>query len=104
MHVPVGINSVKNRLKFRVRLSFLNHGQVVAKGAQARLKLLVIKTSRFVLVKVPKSTKPKPTLLSVKMLSTSFKFTQWAENEHLTASPPFWRSKLELMGISYLTM
>lgn len=61
IHVPVGIDRVKNRLKFRVWLSFLNHRQVVAKGAQARLKLLVIKSSRFVLVKVPKNTKPKVT-------------------------------------------
>lgn len=59
-HVPVGIYSVKNRLKLRVWLSFLNHGQIVAKGAQARLKLLVIESSRFVLVKVPKNKTRTP--------------------------------------------
>lgn len=61
-HIPIGIYSVKNRLKLWVWLSFLNHRQVVAKRAQARLKLLVIKSSRFVLVKVPKN---KDTVLSV---------------------------------------
>lgn len=66
--LPVGIYSVQNRLKLRVWLSFLNHRQVVAKRAQARLKLLVIKSSRFVLVKVPKN-KTKPYIFKCQLLS-----------------------------------
>ena len=104
MHVPVGINSVKNRLKFGVRLSFLNHGQVIAKGAQARLKLLVIRRPDLSLSKCLKNTKPKPMFLNVKLLRNSFKVTQRAENENVMGSALFWRSELELMDISYLTM
>lgn len=65
-HIPVGIHSVKNRLKLGVWLSFLNHRQVVAERAQARLKLLVIKSSGFVLVKVPEDRKTKPIFISHK--------------------------------------
>lgn len=50
---PVGIHSVEYSLKLWIRFALFHHGQVVAQRAQTGLELLVVQTTRLLLVKMP---------------------------------------------------
>lgn len=56
--LPVGINSVQNCLKLRIRLSFLNHWQIIAQGAKTGFELLMVQPARLVLVEVSAAHSP----------------------------------------------
>lgn len=56
--LPVGINSVQNCLKLRIRLSFFNHWQVVAQGTKTGFELLMVQPARLVLVEVSAAQRP----------------------------------------------
>lgn len=63
--LPVGVNSVQDCFKLRVRLSFLYHWQVIAQGTKTGFEFLMVQPARLVLVKVSVVQSPELSIWSL---------------------------------------